>query len=139
MRDIYHLEPLLHGCNTLKVLLGGSNIPVLLLLGEINHVGREQRLAVLLEVGLILIDHAIQPREELLGAMIGVEDDGDAVRRSDAADVVGSGDGASNGGLLIGVGNTLGAICQFHLKLLMRRGGSPFRQSRRRLPGRPGG
>jgi hypothetical protein len=36
-----HLEPLLHGGSTLEVLLGGLDVVVNLLLGQINHVGRE--------------------------------------------------------------------------------------------------
>lgn len=71
--DTYlHLEPLLHGCGTLEVLGGGLDVPVYGLLGQIDHVRREEGLVVLLEVGLIGIKHTIEPRQELLGAVVGV-------------------------------------------------------------------
>jgi hypothetical protein len=79
LKDAHHLEPLLHWGSALQVLSGGLDVPLNLLLGEIDHVGREQRLAVLGEVLLISIEEAIQPWEKLLGAVIGVEDDWDAV------------------------------------------------------------
>lgn len=63
-----------------------------------------------LEVALILIEHAIEPRQELLGAVVGVEDDGDAVDGGNAADVVGSGDGAGNGGGLAVVAHALTGV-----------------------------
>lgn len=58
---------------------------------------------------LTLINHAIEPRKELLGAVVGVEDDGDAIDGSDGADEVGSSNGTSNGSLLLvgGVGDAL--------------------------------
>lgn len=102
-----HLEPLLHGGSTLEVLPGDGNVLILLLLRKIDHVRREQRLAVGLEVGLISVQHAVQPGKQLLGAVIGVEDDGDAVCRRNGADVVGSGDGTVDGRELVGVGDTL--------------------------------
>lgn len=67
----------------------------------------EEGLAVLLEVALILIEHTVEPRKQLLGAVVGVEDDGNAVGGSNAADVVGSGDRTSDGGLLAIVADTL--------------------------------
>jgi hypothetical protein len=74
-------------------------------------VRREERLALLLEVSLIGIEHTIEPREELLGAVVGVEDDRDAVCGSKRANVVGSSDGAGNGSALVTVANTLSS-CQ---------------------------
>lgn len=59
------------------------------------------------EVGLICIHHAVQPWQQLLRAVVGVEDDWDAVGGGDAADVVGGGHGAGNGGLLLVVLDTL--------------------------------
>jgi hypothetical protein len=103
----YHLEPLLHGGSALKVGGGGVDVVVDGLLGQINHVGGEEGLAVQLEVSLIGIEHTIEPREELLGAVIGVKDDGDVVGSRDATDVVGSGNGTGNGGLLAVVAHTL--------------------------------
>lgn len=47
----------------------------------------EERLAVFLEIFLVFIEETIQPRKELLGTMIGVENDWDTVGRSDSADI----------------------------------------------------
>lgn len=102
-----HLDPLLHGSNTLEVGSGGVDVVSDLLLGEINHVGGEEGLAVDLEVGLVGLDHAIEPGKELLGAVVGVKDNGDTVGRGDGTDVVGTSNGTGNGGLLVGVGDTL--------------------------------
>lgn len=79
LKGAHHLEPLLHWGSALQVLSGGLDVPLNLLLGEIDHVGREQGLAVLGEVLLISIEETIQPWEELLGAVVGVEDDWDAI------------------------------------------------------------
>ena len=89
----HHLQPLLHGGSSLEVLLGNGNVFVLLLLTEVNHVRGKQRLAVLLEVSLVFIEHAIQPRKQLLGTVVGVQDDGNSVCGSNAANVVCSGNG----------------------------------------------
>lgn len=67
----------------------------------------EQSLSVSLEVGLVGIHHAIQPRQELLGAVICVENNGDAVCGGNGPDVVGSSNATSNAGLLLAVGYAL--------------------------------
>lgn len=41
-----------------------------------NTDSREEGHTVLLEVSLVGIEHAVEPREELLGTVVGVEDDG---------------------------------------------------------------
>jgi hypothetical protein len=64
-------------------------------------VGREQRLAVLLEVVFIRIEHAIEPRQEFLRTMVGVQDDGDTVCRSNDSNVVGCRNRTGNRGLLL--------------------------------------
>jgi hypothetical protein len=73
-------------------------------------VGGEERLAVELEVALILIEETIEPGEELLGTVVGVEDNGDAVGGSNAADVVSSGDTTGNGSSLAVVADALGCV-----------------------------
>lgn len=60
-----------------------------------------------LVVGLVCVEHAVEPREELLGAVVRVEDDGDLVEVGDVANVLCDGDGTGNGGLLLVVGDTL--------------------------------
>lgn len=67
----------------------------------------EERLAVNLEVLLVGVEHAVEPREEFLGAVVSVQDDRNAVDGGDTADVVGTGDGTSDRGLLLVVGSTL--------------------------------
>lgn len=75
-------------------------------------MGREERLALLLEVGLISVEKAIQPRQELLGAVIGVQDNWDAVCGGNGADVVGTSNATGDGGLLLAIGNALsGEVC----------------------------
>lgn len=105
--ESYHLEPLLHGGSTLQVGSGGRDVPVNGLLGQIDHVAGEEGLAVDLEVALILVHHAVEPGKELLGAVIGVEDNGNAVGRGNGADVVSSGDGTGNGGGLAVIADAL--------------------------------
>lgn len=107
LKGAHHLEPLLHWGSALQVLSGGLDVPVNLLLRKIDHVGREQRLAVLGEVLLISIEETIQPWEELLGAVIGVEDNWDAICWSNGANVGGTSDTTSDGCLLLAIGNTL--------------------------------
>lgn len=120
----YHLEPLLHGGSALKVGGSGVNVVFDLLLGQIDHVGRVEGLAVELEVGLISIHEAIEPRQELLGAVVGVQNDGDAVGGSNAANVVGSGNTTSNGGGLAIVAHTLtGEVSGTTLRKLQDDGG----------------
>ena len=132
-----HLEPLLHWGSALEVLSSGLDVVVNLLLGEIDHVGREEWLAVGLEVSLIGIKETIQPWEELLSAVVGVEDDWNAVCWGNGADVLSTGNTSSNGSLLLIVGNTLVLIS---LSLEVRDDRFlPFRRSMRHHPGTSGG
>jgi len=62
---------------------------------------------VLFEVLLILVQHSIEPGEEFLGAVVGVQNDRDTVDRSDFADVVGSSNGTSDTSFLVLVCNAL--------------------------------
>lgn len=112
----YHLEPLLHGGSTLEVGLGGLDVLLDGLLRQINHVGGEEGLAVELEVALVLIEHTVQPGQELLSAVVGVEDDGDTVGGGNATDVVGSGNSTGNGGLLAIVVDTLNQIISHNIQ-----------------------
>lgn len=59
----------------------------------------------LLEVLLVRIEHAIEPGEELLRAVVGVEDNRDAVDGRNGLDVGSGGDSTSNAGLAL-----LGAV-----------------------------
>jgi hypothetical protein len=60
----------------------------------------------LLEVFLILVEHPIEPRKQLLGTMVSVQDDGNSVNGSNGADVMRTGNRTSDTCGLIGIGNT---------------------------------
>ena len=96
-----HLEELLHWRSTLQILGCGLDVELDSLFRQIDHVRGEERLAVLLEVLLVGVEHAVEPWEKLLGAVVGVKDDRDAVGGSDGTDVVGSGDGTLYRGELV--------------------------------------
>jgi hypothetical protein len=102
-----HLEPLVDLGHALEVLLADLDVLLLRLLGKVEHVRREEGLSVLLEVLLVGGEHAVEPGEELLGAVVGVEDDGDTIGGGDGADVVSGSDGTGDGRLLLVVLDTL--------------------------------
>ena len=79
----HHLKPLLHWSSTLQVLGSGVDVILNSLLTKIDHVAGKQRLAMLLEMLLICIEHTIQPWQKLLGTVIGVQDDRDTICGSD--------------------------------------------------------
>ena len=96
-----HLEPLVHLGHPLKVLDAGLNVLLLGLFGQVQHVRGEEGDTVLLEVGLVGVEHSIEPGQELLGAVVRVHDDGDSVSRGDGSDESGGGDGTGDRGLLL--------------------------------------
>lgn len=108
-KTTYHLDPLLPRSSSLEVLGRRLDVVVDHLLGQINHVGREKRLVVLLEVLLVGVHHAVEPRKQLLRAVVGVEHDWDAVGWGHRADVVSGRDGAGDRSLLILVLDALDA------------------------------
>jgi hypothetical protein len=75
-------------------------------LGKIKHVGWEQGFAVQLVVLLIGREHAVKPGEQLLGAVVGMKNDGDSVSGGNFAHEFGTGNGAEDGGLLVSVGQS---------------------------------
>ena len=75
----------------------------------------EQGLAMLLKVSLIGVKKTIQPREELLGTVVGMEDDRDSISWSNGTNVHGAGNTTGNGGLLFAVGYTLRKFYQYFL------------------------
>ena len=48
-------------------------------------MGGEERDSVLLEVSLVGVEHTVEPLEELVSTVIGVENDGDTVEGSDGS------------------------------------------------------
>ena len=55
----------------------------------------------LFEIFLVCIHHAVEPWQELLGAVIRVKNDRNTVDWGDGTDVVGSRDGSGNGSRLV--------------------------------------
>jgi len=96
-----HLEPLVHLGHSLKVLDTSLNVLLLGLLGQVQHVGREEGDTVLLEVGLVSVQHSVEPGQELLGAVVRVHDDGDSVSGGNGSDKGGGSDGSGDGSLLL--------------------------------------
>lgn len=78
---------------------------------------REQGLAVLLEVFLIFIEHAVEPWKQFLRTMVGVQDDGNAVGRGYASDVMRRRNGTVDRCELVGVGNALSSNIQQRVSL----------------------
>ena len=65
----------------------------------------------LLVVCLISIEKTVQPWEELLGAVVGVEDNGNAICGGDGTNVLSASNATSDRSLLLAVGNTL--LCTY--------------------------
>jgi len=105
-----HLEMAVDLGHALKVLDADLNVLLLAVLREIEHVGGEEGLAMLLKVLLVGSEHAIKPGKELLGAVVRVNDDGDTVRLGDSTDVVGTSDGTEDGSGLTLVGDSLSGV-----------------------------
>ena len=93
-----------------KVILADVNVLLNGLLREIDHVGGEEGLAVHGVVALRCGKEAVDPGEEGLGTVVGVEDDGNSVLLSQGANVEGPRDGSSNGGLVVRVVKALAGV-----------------------------
>ena len=74
--------------HALHVLDAELDVLVEGLLGQIDHVGGEEGLAIGLEVLLVGLEHAVEPGEELLGAVVRVEHNGHSVGLGNVADIV---------------------------------------------------
>ena len=84
----------------LQVALADFDVLVQRLFRQVEHVRAEQRLAVGLVVGLARIQQAIHPRQQLLGAVVGVDHHPGPVQLSQVVDVHGGRDGAGDAGAL---------------------------------------
>jgi hypothetical protein len=103
----YHFKPLLQWGSTLQVFSCGLNVELDFLFAQIDHVAGEQRLSVLFEVLLIGIKKTIQPWQELLGTVIRVKNDWNAVGWGNSADELSTCDSTSDRSFLLAIGNTL--------------------------------
>ena len=72
----FHFKPETYWRHAFEIFDARRNVLFLRLLGEIKHVRREQGFLVLLVVLFICFQHAIEPRKELFGTVIGVQDYG---------------------------------------------------------------
>ena len=68
-----------------------------------------------LEILLVGVEHAVEPGQKLLGAVVAVQDDGHAVVLGHEADVVGARHRPEDGGLLTFIRNTLKVYNNFFL------------------------
>ena len=109
MKEIfsYHLQPLLHRRRSFQILRRRFHVELHALLAQIDHVAAEQGLAVFLVVLLVRIHHAVEPRKQLLGAVVRVQHHGDAICGRNGTDVVGTSNGAGNGPFLTAIGGGL--------------------------------
>mmetsp|Transcript_93253 Transcript_93253/g.216726 ORF Transcript_93253/g.216726 Transcript_93253/m.216726 type:complete len:217 (+) Transcript_93253:449-1099(+) len=102
-----HLQYEVHGCHLLEVLCADGHVLLVWLLGEVQHVRAEEWLAVHLKVLLVGLEHAIEPGQELLRAMVRVHEHRNAVGRRDVAHEVCAGAGAEDRSFLLAVGERL--------------------------------
>lgn len=65
-----HLEPDAKGSHALEVLDAVGDVVLLGLFGEVEHMGGKEGLLMLLEIVLVCFEHAIEPGEKLLGAVV---------------------------------------------------------------------
>mmetsp|Transcript_8558 Transcript_8558/g.24558 ORF Transcript_8558/g.24558 Transcript_8558/m.24558 type:complete len:452 (-) Transcript_8558:105-1460(-) len=98
-----NLKEAIDGRHALEVLDADLDVLRQGLLRQIQHVGAEQGGAVGLVVLFAGLDHAIDPWEELLGTVVCVDHHRDAIQLSQLLHLQGSGNGAGNGSLLVGV------------------------------------
>lgn len=91
----------------LKVRLADADVLLEGLLGKVEHVRAEKRVALLGEVLLGGRKESIDPREPRLLAMVGVEYNRDIVKLGNLVNVLGSSNGSGDGGLVSIVGEGL--------------------------------
>mmetsp|Transcript_26817 Transcript_26817/g.49284 ORF Transcript_26817/g.49284 Transcript_26817/m.49284 type:complete len:265 (-) Transcript_26817:277-1071(-) len=105
-----HLQQDVDLSHTLQVLLADLNVLLKRLLREINHVRGEERFAMQLKVALVCLHQPIQPRKQVLGAVVGVQDDRNTVLLSKGADMVCARDGARDASMEVAVVQPLASI-----------------------------
>mmetsp|Transcript_10119 Transcript_10119/g.33300 ORF Transcript_10119/g.33300 Transcript_10119/m.33300 type:complete len:502 (-) Transcript_10119:7-1512(-) len=89
--------------HALQVLLAGAHVLLERLLGQVQHVRREERLAVGLEVLLVRIHQAVEPRQPRALAVVRVKDHRHAVQLRHLAHVERAGDRARDAGGVVRV------------------------------------
>ena len=93
----FHFKKDTASVTAFEILGGQFQVVVEVFGGKIDHVGRVKSSASFLEVLLISFKTTIQPRKELLGAVVSVENDGNTVSFSNSMDILGTSDRTENG------------------------------------------
>mmetsp|Transcript_98190 Transcript_98190/g.262304 ORF Transcript_98190/g.262304 Transcript_98190/m.262304 type:complete len:209 (-) Transcript_98190:210-836(-) len=81
-----HLQNLIDLFHPPQVLLANRDVLLIGLLGQVQHVAREQGLSTSPEVLLVRLKHSVEPRQQLLRAVVRVQDHRNPVRRRDGPD-----------------------------------------------------
>mmetsp|Transcript_10117 Transcript_10117/g.33287 ORF Transcript_10117/g.33287 Transcript_10117/m.33287 type:complete len:526 (-) Transcript_10117:16-1593(-) len=105
-----HLEQHVELGHPLHVLDADGDVLLERLLGQVEHVRREERLAVRGVVRFRLGQHPVHPREELLGAVVCVQDHRHAVFGGERAHVVSARHRPSDGRVKVGVVEALASV-----------------------------
>mmetsp|Transcript_31962 Transcript_31962/g.63824 ORF Transcript_31962/g.63824 Transcript_31962/m.63824 type:complete len:364 (-) Transcript_31962:247-1338(-) len=113
-----HLEEQVNLGHALHVLNACGNVLLEGLLGEVKHVRREERLAILLEIVLISLDKAIEPGQPRPHAVVGVQQDRHAIQLGDLAHMQGARNGTGDASSVVGV---IGAFAGIELATAARK------------------
>mmetsp|Transcript_26770 Transcript_26770/g.56048 ORF Transcript_26770/g.56048 Transcript_26770/m.56048 type:complete len:442 (+) Transcript_26770:87-1412(+) len=99
----FEFEQDVHLGEFFHVFLANGNVFFQRFFGKIKHVRRKEGFSVLFKVFLVGGNKTVHPWQPSLLAMVSVQNDGHTVKFGDLTHVKGSGDGSSNGGLIVGV------------------------------------
>jgi hypothetical protein len=92
-----------HLAHPLEIALADVDVLLDRLFRQVEHVRAVERLAVGLEVPFAGIEQAVDPGQQLLGRVVGVQDDRRAIQFGHQMDVLGAGDAAGDARALGGV------------------------------------
>ena len=96
----FQLQSHVHLGHAGQVLAADVDVLFQRLFGQIQHVGGEQRLAGFGKVLLARVQQTVDPRQQLLGGVVGVQDHRNTVGFGNGVHVLGTGDGTQDGSLL---------------------------------------
>ncbi|EXI68054.1 MAG: hypothetical protein AW07_04462 [Candidatus Accumulibacter sp. SK-11] len=89
--------------HSLEIALADFDVLLDGLFREVEHVRAVKRLAVRLEVLLTGVEQTVDPRQEFLRRVVGVQDDRRPIERGKLVDVVGARDGTGDARTLVAV------------------------------------
>src|SRR5690606_35282452 len=96
----FQLQSHVHLGHAGQVLAADVDVLFQRLFGQVQHVGGEQRLAGFSKVLLARFQQTVDPRQQLLGSVVGVQDDRHTVGFGNGVNMLGTRDGTDDGGLL---------------------------------------